>query len=178
MATITQLENGIVLITLAGELDNHEANQIREEVSTAIFTGKTRAIVWDLYQLGFMDSAGIGLILGRMRDLVPVRRRNTYIESISDNAENIPDFQVLVMSSEYVQSKKQSRKSEGLYMKNEMTLSFLAIEQNEALARMASPVLSHRWIRQWKKFRNLKQLFRKLSLMPLSTVTNAMVKVW
>ncbi|PIC71926.1 anti-sigma F factor antagonist [Sporosarcina sp. P16b] len=72
MSTITQLENGIVLITLAGELDNHEANQIREEVSTAIFTGKTRAIIWDLYHLGFMDSAGIGLILGRMRDLVPV----------------------------------------------------------------------------------------------------------
>ena len=72
MATITQLQNGIVLITLAGELDNHEANQIREEVSTAIFTGKTRAIIWDLHQLGFMDSAGIGLILGRMRDLVPV----------------------------------------------------------------------------------------------------------
>ncbi|ARD49412.1 anti-sigma F factor antagonist [Sporosarcina sp. P37] len=91
MATITQLENGIVLITLAGELDNHEANQIREEVSTAIFTGSTRAIIWDLCQLGFMDSAGIGLILGRMRDLVPVNGE-TLILNPSPTMEKLFQF--------------------------------------------------------------------------------------
>ncbi|EGQ27511.1 stage II sporulation protein AA (anti-sigma F factor antagonist) [Sporosarcina newyorkensis 2681] len=91
MATITQLENGIVLITLAGELDNHEANQIRTEVSTAIFTGKTRAIIWDLYKLGFMDSAGIGLILGRMRDLAPVNGE-TLILNPSPTMEKIFQF--------------------------------------------------------------------------------------
>ncbi|AXH98824.1 STAS domain-containing protein [Sporosarcina sp. PTS2304] len=91
MATINQLENGIVLITLSGELDNHEANQIRTEVSTAIFTGQTRAIIWDLYQLGFMDSAGIGLILGRMRDLAPVNGA-TLILNPSPTMEKIFQF--------------------------------------------------------------------------------------
>lgn len=91
MATITQLEKGIVLITLAGELDNHQANQIREEVSAAIFTGNARAIIWDLFQLGFMDSAGIGLILGRMRDLSPVNGE-TLILNPSPTMEKIFQF--------------------------------------------------------------------------------------
>ncbi|GKV65636.1 MULTISPECIES: STAS domain-containing protein [Sporosarcina] len=91
MATITQLENGIVVITLAGELDNHEANQIRAEVSNAIFAGKTNAIIWDLNLLGFMDSAGIGLILGRMRDLAPVNGE-TLILNPSPTMEKIFQF--------------------------------------------------------------------------------------
>src|SRR5699024_5284479 len=58
--------------TLRGELDNHEANQIRTHITSAIFGGDVRAVIWNLETLGFMDSAGIGLILGRMRDLAPL----------------------------------------------------------------------------------------------------------
>ena len=71
MAKIEIIDNGILIATLRGELDNHKANQIRSNISASIFTGQVRAIIWDLEGLGFMDSAGIGLILGRMRDLSP-----------------------------------------------------------------------------------------------------------
>ena len=71
MADIEIIGNGILIATLRGELDNHGANRIRTHISSSIFTGQVRAIIWDLTDLGFMDSAGIGLILGRMRDLVP-----------------------------------------------------------------------------------------------------------
>lgn len=72
MADIEITDNGILIATLRGELDNHEANRIRAQISSSIFTGQVRAIIWDLEGLGFMDSAGIGLILGRMRDLAPL----------------------------------------------------------------------------------------------------------
>lgn len=91
MATINHLEGGIVVITLAGELDNHEANQIRASVSNAIFKGETRAIIWDLKNLSFMDSAGIGLILGRMRDLAPTKGE-TLILNPSPTMEKIFQF--------------------------------------------------------------------------------------
>ncbi|WP_075528250.1 anti-sigma factor antagonist [Sporosarcina ureilytica] len=71
MANIEITENGILVVTLYGELDNHEANGIRTNISSAIFAGQVKAVIWDLEKLGFMDSAGIGLILGRMRDLAP-----------------------------------------------------------------------------------------------------------
>ena len=72
MAKIEVTDNGILIVTLQGELDNHEAKQIRSNITASIFTGQVRAIIWNLEGLGFMDSAGIGLILGRMRDLAPL----------------------------------------------------------------------------------------------------------
>ena len=72
MAKIEVTNNGILIGRLQGELDNHEAKKIRSNITASIFTGQVRAIIWDLDGLGFMDSAGIGLILGRMRDLAPI----------------------------------------------------------------------------------------------------------
>jgi len=72
MANIEIIDDGILIATLYGELDNHEANRIRTHISSSIFTGQVRAVIWDLEGLGFMDSAGIGLILGRMRDLASI----------------------------------------------------------------------------------------------------------
>ncbi|NYF24458.1 anti-sigma factor antagonist [Sporosarcina sp. JAI121] len=72
MADIEIIDNGILIVSLHGELDNHEANRIRSHISSSIFSGQVRSVIWDLARLGFMDSAGIGLILGRMRDLAPL----------------------------------------------------------------------------------------------------------
>lgn len=91
MADIEILDNGILVATLRGELDNHQANRIRTQISTAIFTGQVRAVVWNLEGLGFMDSAGIGLILGRMRDLAPTGGE-TLILNPSTTMEKIFNF--------------------------------------------------------------------------------------
>ncbi|MBU0905265.1 MAG: anti-sigma factor antagonist [Planococcaceae bacterium] len=65
------VEDGIAIIRLRGELDHHATQLIREEISQSLYRGKLRAIIWNLQELHFMDSSGIGLILGRMRDFVP-----------------------------------------------------------------------------------------------------------
>ncbi|WP_019415258.1 anti-sigma factor antagonist [Paenisporosarcina sp. TG20] len=65
------VEDGIAIIRLKGELDHHATQTIREEISQTLYRGNLRAIIWNLQDLQFMDSAGIGLILGRMRDFVP-----------------------------------------------------------------------------------------------------------
>lgn len=90
MADIIQIE-GIVVVKLLGELDNLEANKIRSTISSAIFTGTIRGVIWDLSNLGFMDSAGIGLILGRMRDLAPYKGE-TFILNPSATMEKIFNF--------------------------------------------------------------------------------------
>ncbi|MBO0588508.1 anti-sigma factor antagonist [Sporosarcina sp. E16_8] len=91
MADIEIIDNGILIATLQGELDNHEANRIRSHISSAIYSGQVRAVIWDLTRLGFMDSAGIGLILGRMRDLAPVEGE-TLILNPSTTMEKIFTF--------------------------------------------------------------------------------------
>ena len=91
MADIEITDNGILVATLRGELDNHEANRIRAHISSSIFTGQVRAVIWNLEGLGFMDSAGIGLILGRMRDLAPMGGE-TLILNPSTTMEKIFSF--------------------------------------------------------------------------------------
>lgn len=78
-------------MTLRGELGNHEANRIRTQISSEIFSGNAHAIIWDLTHLGFMDSSGIGLILGRMRDLAP-QNGETLIVNPSPTMEKIFQF--------------------------------------------------------------------------------------
>ncbi|MCG3089989.1 STAS domain-containing protein [Sporosarcina cyprini] len=90
MAEINTID-GIVVVTLSGELDNHEANRIRSTISSSIYAGQVRAIIWNLERLAFMDSAGIGLILGRMRDLVPYNGE-TVILNPSATMEKIFNF--------------------------------------------------------------------------------------
>ena len=100
MADIEIMDNGILVATLHGELDNHEANRIRASISSSIFSGQVRAVIWNLEGLGFMDSAGIGLILGRMRDLAPMNGE-TLILNPSVTMEKIFGFSGLGRNIRY-----------------------------------------------------------------------------
>ena len=73
------VEDGIAIIRLKGELDHHATQTIRDEISQTLYNGTLRAIIWNLQDLHFMDSAGIGLILGRMRDFVPSNGRTVIL---------------------------------------------------------------------------------------------------
>ena len=60
--------SGTTLIArLTGELDQHSAEGVRKELDRLISDPKVERIVFDLNDLEFMDSAGIGVILGRYR---------------------------------------------------------------------------------------------------------------
>lgn len=61
-------KNGEMLVVrLDGELDHHYAMRIREAVDSAVMVGDVRRIVFDFSNVGFMDSSGIGTIMGRYR---------------------------------------------------------------------------------------------------------------
>lgn len=70
-STIEKLGDQTLIIRLAGELDHHTIKNLRKEISFCIVTQPIKMIVWDLKLVSFMDSSGIGLILGRMRELEP-----------------------------------------------------------------------------------------------------------
>lgn len=61
---ITLCENELVVRVL-GEIDHHSAAPLREEIDRAIFKYRAEVVKLDLSSVSFMDSAGLGLILGR-----------------------------------------------------------------------------------------------------------------
>ena len=58
-------EEGAVRVKLKCEIDHHTARQIREKIDREIFTHRPDIIYLDFSQVRFMDSSGIGLIIGR-----------------------------------------------------------------------------------------------------------------
>lgn len=64
-----ELKQNILLVRLKGELDHHTSDRVREQVSEAIEKHGIRHLVLNLENLHFMDSSGLGVILGRYKQI-------------------------------------------------------------------------------------------------------------
>ena len=60
-------DKGRLTAHLIGELDHHAAAPIRGQIDTAVLSCRCTRLTLDLARLTFMDSSGIGLIMGRYR---------------------------------------------------------------------------------------------------------------
>ena len=75
-------------VRLSGELDHHSAEQTRIMLDTLLKDVTVRELVLDLSDMSFMDSAGLGVILGRFRKLsmrggkLIVKGMNTSVDRI------------------------------------------------------------------------------------------------
>ena len=54
-------------VWLTGELDHHAARQLRQQVDLAVVRTRPQRLRLDFSDVSFMDSSGIGLIMGRYR---------------------------------------------------------------------------------------------------------------
>ncbi|PTX50875.1 SpoIIAA-like anti-anti-sigma regulatory factor [Melghirimyces profundicolus] len=59
----------VLLVRLSGELDHHTAARVREEIDREWNKGICGNLVLNLANLSFMDSSGLGVILGRYRQV-------------------------------------------------------------------------------------------------------------
>ena len=70
MAKVTFTTAGDTLIAyLSGEIDHHTAQLLRRQIDGQIAGCMPAALVMDFGGVGFMDSSGVGLILGRARQM-------------------------------------------------------------------------------------------------------------
>jgi stage II sporulation protein AA (anti-sigma F factor antagonist) len=60
-----QKEGEILYVGIDGDTDHHSAKYIRETIDKEIFLTRPRVMVLELSEVDFMDSSGLGLILGR-----------------------------------------------------------------------------------------------------------------
>ena len=59
-----------LIIRLNCELDHHIAEQIRKRIDNIIDTKAIKNIIFDFEKVSFMDSSGIGVIMGRYKKVV------------------------------------------------------------------------------------------------------------
>ena len=68
--TSYDIQERCLIIRLNEELDHHNAIRIREMADRLIDRNNIKYIIFDFSGAGFMDSAGIGVIMGRYRKVI------------------------------------------------------------------------------------------------------------
>jgi stage II sporulation protein AA (anti-sigma F factor antagonist) len=58
-----------LIVRLKGELDHHTADAVKQRMEEAINRGNASHVVVNLRDLKFMDSSGLGVILGRYKQV-------------------------------------------------------------------------------------------------------------
>ena len=60
-------KNGAVTAVLRGEIDHHIAPKLRAEIDSKCESCRPSRLILDFGGVGFTDSSGIGLVMGRYR---------------------------------------------------------------------------------------------------------------
>lgn len=59
------VSHGTLLAKIKGEIDHHTARGIRDAIDSTLCANSPDHLIIDLSQVTFMDSSGLGLVLGR-----------------------------------------------------------------------------------------------------------------
>lgn len=83
-----RIYNNTLYVLLSGELDEHTATYTREIIDEISQNNNYRQMIIDLSELEFMDSTGIGVLIGRYKKLkeknisIYICNPNKHIEKI------------------------------------------------------------------------------------------------
>ena len=64
-----QIKENCLTIFLPAEVDHHNAEEIKREADKVIEEQHIKYVIFDFGRTNFMDSSGIGLLMGRYRAL-------------------------------------------------------------------------------------------------------------
>jgi stage II sporulation protein AA (anti-sigma F factor antagonist) len=67
MEIISSVKDGVLCVKPTGDIDHHTAKNMREAIDSLIVRNNPRELELDLSAIDFMDSSGLGLVLGRYK---------------------------------------------------------------------------------------------------------------
>ena len=93
MPVTTKFKDGIITAYIKGDIDHHTAPGIRESIDDAVLScGEFKMLVIDFSEVTFMDSSGVGLVMGRYRLVAPMKKE-LKVDNLSPR-----DYRIMKMS--------------------------------------------------------------------------------
>lgn len=88
MKILADNKNGNLIIALSGELDECVADITRKTIDKILLQQKFDSVLFDMSNLAFMDSTGIGVLLGRYK-IIKKLGGTAYIANCSKQIERV-----------------------------------------------------------------------------------------
>lgn len=83
----------VVIAYLIGEIDHHTAADVREKIDSVITYKKPEHLIIDFRNVTFMDSSGIGLVMGRYRLIQSINpKSNLEVKNVSTQTKKIMEM--------------------------------------------------------------------------------------
>lgn len=107
MEVIFSVSGKVLVAELFGELDHHAAAEVREDIDRAVENYAASYLVFDFGKLRYMDSSGIGMVLGRYRKLQEADGKMAIV-SCSALVRNILNMAGIFSVIDYMDTKEEA----------------------------------------------------------------------
>ncbi|HPC99953.1 MAG TPA: anti-sigma F factor antagonist [Acetivibrio sp.] len=77
-----------LIAAITGELDHHSAEHIIQKLDAEIMKSTTKNLIMDFSKVNFMDSSGIGVVIGRYKKIQRLNGK-LFITGINDKISRI-----------------------------------------------------------------------------------------
>ena len=88
MELYVEFDGSTLIFRLIGELDEHSAEFVKRKLDEKLVNNDYSAVVFDLSRLSFMDSTGIGVIIGRYK-IINKHNKRAYVKNPSPTVDKI-----------------------------------------------------------------------------------------
>jgi len=113
MPTKVICEGDAVTAFLSGEIDHHNAPAARAVIDTFIVKSRPKKLTLDFGSVSFMDSSGIGLVMGRYK-YISGYGGELRITGLSDHAYKVMKLSGIEKIA-HIQRKREEEKNEKAY---------------------------------------------------------------
>ncbi len=102
-------ENRTLIVKITGEIDHYSANDIKNKTDKEYKRLNSKNILFDLSNVTFMDSSGIGVIMGRYKNAVANGGKVAAV-SINENIKKIFELSGLFKIIKYYENPEKALK--------------------------------------------------------------------
>ncbi len=88
MEVFCEEQNNTIVAHLNGELDHHSAEYARIKIDYYIDTSTSKNLVFDFKNVSFMDSSGIGIIIGRHKK-ISAKNGQVFLVNLSKSIKKV-----------------------------------------------------------------------------------------
>lgn len=87
MELLFKKRNKTMIVQITGEIDHYTSTQIRSQLESALYDLNCRNIIFFMENVSFMDSSGIGMFIGRYKQLQAMGGRIAIVQANGKTAE-------------------------------------------------------------------------------------------